>query len=732
MKLSLEQRVAVGFIVALVTLGGISTASFYTNRQLVNATDAAWRTQESLIQLASLLSTMTDVETGARGYAITGDESVLEPYNKALPQVGSKVEQLRALIRDPTQQRRLEALVPLLAERLALTRELIDQPHTPGFVTPQEETLVRKGKQAHDQIRRAIGEMELREIELRDRRERETRTSARIVRNLIMFGGVASFLWIGVAVVTIQRDLAARRQLQDALAEASMRNEITLASVADGIHGVDLQGRIVFENRASEHMLGWPAGELLDKPAHVTIHHTRADGSPYPVEDCPIYACFSNGTACDVADEVFWRKDGTSFPVEYTVAPMHGPRGEIVGATVAFRDLSKRLREEAELRALIESAPNGILMVTPAGSITLVNVQVERLFGYARSELLGQCIELLVPERIRAQHLEYRTALFADPQARAMGAGRDVFGRRRDGSEFPVEIGLSPIRTHEGTSFLAVVVDISERKRAETDLLEINRQLLVATEQAQVADRAKSAFLAMMSHELRTPLNSIIGFTGILLQGLAGPLNLEQSKQLEMVRGSGRHLLALINDVLDISKIEAGQLEVASARFDLPASIMKVAGAIRPLAEKKGLGLRLRVEVSPDLGEVVSDQRRVEQVLLNLLSNAIKFTERGEVALTAAVVSDFQASGESSTRPAVRLRVSDTGMGIKPEDLATLFQPFRQIDSGLSRAQEGTGLGLSICRRLADLMGGEIHANSEWGKGSVFTFTLPITRETRG
>lgn len=223
----------------------------------------------------------------------------------------------------------------------------------------------------------------------------------------------------------------------------------------------------------------------------------------------------------------------------------------------------------------------------------------------------------------------------------------------------------------------------------------------------------KSAFLATMSHELRTPLNSIIGFTGIILQGLAGPLNAEQRKQLEIVRDSARHLLALINDVLDISKIEAGQLEVHSEPFDLRASIGKITGIVKPMAEHKHLALR--VELAPEIGTLESDPRRVEQVLLNLINNAIKFTERGSVTLTAEIAQDT-----------VRLSVADTGIGIKPEDFGTLFKPFRQIDTGLSRQHEGTGLGLAICRRLAELLGGEIHAASEWGKGSVFTLILPV------
>lgn len=241
----------------------------------------------------------------------------------------------------------------------------------------------------------------------------------------------------------------------------------------------------------------------------------------------------------------------------------------------------------------------------------------------------------------------------------------------------------------------------------------MQNQLLEAKERAEAADRIKSAFLATMSHELRTPLNSIIGFTGLLLQELAGPLNAEQTKQLGMVRNSAQHLLSLISDVLDISKIEAGQLTVVAEPFNLTDAVRGVVQTVRPLAEKKGLQLEL--ELTDDPVSITGDQRRVEQVLLNLLSNAIKFTEQGTVKVTSV------REGNSWLTT-----VDDTGIGIQPDDLPALFRPFYQIDTGLSRKYEGTGLGLSICKKLVELMGGSIQVESTPGVGSSFSFMLPI------
>jgi len=249
-------------------------------------------------------------------------------------------------------------------------------------------------------------------------------------------------------------------------------------------------------------------------------------------------------------------------------------------------------------------------------------------------------------------------------------------------------------------------------ERVATRTAELNRAML----KAQEADRLKSVFLATMSHELRTPLNTILGFTGVLLQGLAGPLNDEQRKQLAMARDSAKHLLALINDILDISRIEAGQIELSREAFDMRGVLESAMKSVAHEAQAKGIELSLRI--GQGVGRAVGDRRRVEQVLLNLLSNAVKFTDRGSVTVECAAREGW-----------IETAVRDTGIGIRAADMDKLFKPFKQIDSGANRRHEGTGLGLAISKNLAEMMGGSISVRSEWGKGSEFVFRFPQTAE---
>ena len=382
-------------------------------------------------------------------------------------------------------------------------------------------------------------------------------------------------------------------------------------------------------------------------------------------------------------------------------------------AIVFIRDITVNKRANRELhesqkryQTLTNIAPVGIFHTDIEGRTTYVNPTWCEISGMSAELGLGNgWLNGVHPDDRKSLSKSWNDA--TQEQSRSIQDYRFI---HEDGSVVWV-IGQAVPELNENNQvigYVGTITDITERKRIE--------DLKAAVDRAESADRLKSAFLATMSHELRTPLNSIIGFTGILLQNLVGPLNDEQKKQLTMVQGSAQHLLELINDVLDISKIEAGQVTIYPSEFYLNEAVQRSLEKIVPMAEKKGL--TVNSDISPDRILLNNDQRRVEQILINLLNNAVKFTEKGEVKVKCQVTDGY-----------VLTSVSDTGIGIQPEDLEVLFKPFQQIDTGISRQYEGTGLGLSICKRLVELMGGQISVESEWGKGSTFSFTLPLQKE---
>ena len=405
-----------------------------------------------------------------------------------------------------------------------------------------------------------------------------------------------------------------------------------------------------------------------------------------------------------LADEPYRR---ASFLIDVTVRK----RGEAV-----LEHLAEAQAAEARFRGFVESAPDAVVIVDPRGQIVLVNAQTQAWCGYQRDELVGRSVDLLVPQRLRSRHPSHRERYASAPKARPMGAGFDLFGVRKDGTEFPAEVSLSPLHAVEGTLVAASVRDVTEQKqRKEDQLRSRSRSLEDDNRRMQEANRLKSEFLANMSHELRTPLNAIIGFADLMHKGKVGPVSADHEEYLGDILTSSRHLLQLINDVLDLSKVESGKMEFRPEPLDLSTVVGEVRDVLRGLAAAK----RIRMEMElASLPAAWLDAAKLKQVLYNFLSNAIKFTpERGRVVVR------LSPDGEGH----FRLEVEDSGIGIRPDQMHLLFVEFQQLDGGSGKKYAGTGLGLSLTKRIVEAQGGTVGATSTLGAGSRFWAILPLS-----
>jgi PAS domain S-box-containing protein len=484
-----------------------------------------------------------------------------------------------------------------------------------------------------------------------------------------------------------------------------------LDSAPFGVIALDESGHVRLWSSGAELLLGWQERDVI--------------GRALPLEvELPRMTCYE-------AEASLVRNDGKSIDVEIRTVPWQ--EGTLAILTdisrhrVAQREIRSLMEREEEAKAqaraerrfreLLEAAPDAIIEVDREGRIVLLNVVTEKIFGYSREELLGKSMDVLLPDELRAGHAGHRAHFWANPVTRPMGMGLVLHGRRKDGSTFPVEISLSPVKSEEGFRVTAIIRDVTDRTQIEDRLNvlreEHTRELESRNLEIERASRMKSEFLANMSHELRTPLHTIIGFSELLGEEMKGPLNADQKRFVNHIHKDGEHLLALINEILDLSKIEAGKLVLSREPLDLNVVVEDVLSSIRPQCAAKSILLESEI---PGPVFIDADRLRARQILYNLLSNAVKFTpEGGRIRVEGVRIDGF-----------AKISVRDTGIGIPWQEHESIFDKFHQVVATTSGMREGTGLGLPITKRLVEEHGGRIWVDSEPGKGSRFTFTIPL------
>jgi PAS domain S-box-containing protein len=515
---------------------------------------------------------------------------------------------------------------------------------------------------------------------------------------------------------------------QDALLRAGALQSAIFNSANFSSIATDAKGVIQIFNVGAERMLGYAATDVMNKitPADISdprelIIRAKALSVELGTEITPGFAALvfkaSRGIE-DIYELTYIRKDGSRFPAVVSVTALRDAQDIIIGYLLIGTDntarkqveeermkLDQRLRDQQfYTRSLIESNIDAIMTTDPQGIITDVNKQMGALTGCTRDELIGAPFKKYFTEPDLAE------AGIKQVLAEGTVTNYELTARSREGKEVVVSYNATTFYDRDRIlqGVFAAARDVTERKRLDLVLQEKNLEL-------EKANQAKDGFLASMSHELRTPLNAIIGFTGILLMKLPGPLTVDQDNQLKTVQGSARHLLSLINDLLDLAKIESGKVTLSPEPVSCRNLLEEVAGSLRPAAEAKGLSFD--VVLPPQALQAHTDRRALSQILINLANNAIKFTEKGSIRLEVADWDD--------DRQSLEFRVSDTGIGIQVEDQIKLFEAFSQLGGTTVRRHEGTGLGLHLSQKLATLMGGNIHFTSEFGRGSCFCLNLP-------
>jgi two-component system, sensor histidine kinase and response regulator len=488
------------------------------------------------------------------------------------------------------------------------------------------------------------------------------------------------------------------------LAVAEERSRLILTSVNEGIFGLTPEGVIIFVNPAAAKMIGFPPEEIVGQPMHDRVHYARADGTRIPHEECWMFKTAHDGQPRLISDEILWRKDGTSFPVEYSTTPIMRD-GRVAGSVVAFRDITRRRATEKQLQFTqyaVDHAADTVFWVRPSdGGIEYVNEAACRSLGFTREELLHMKLAD-INANFNADKL---SAMIAELDQKNVVSWEDRY-KKHDGTIVDFEATVYPAKHLDRQMLIVTVRNITERKWAEEEMRR-------AKEMAEAATRTKSDFLANMSHEIRTPMNAVIGLTHLALKTNLTPKQLDY---LTKIQSAAQTLLGILNDILDFSKIEAGKLDMEKTSFQLEQVLDNLSSIVGQKVQEKNLEFLIssQHDIPPTL---IGDPLRLGQVLINLVNNAVKFTEHGQIVVSVSL------EEQASEKIKLKFSVCDSGIGMTSEQSARMFQAFSQADTSTTRKYGGTGLGLSISKRLVEMMEGAIWVESEAGQGSTFYFT---------
>ena len=739
MKANAKILASLAGMVLLVLVG--VTASLRAFSQIKDAGLLRRQSFTELARAGDFLSALKDAESGYRGYLMTREEVFLQPYTMVRDSLNPELVTLRGLALSDQAKARLDGVAPLMAASLASMQQTIDRQRQSGLSAGEMDARVGQGKAWMDQIRVEMkGFMAIEAAELA---QHEVMFQARL-RVMFLLICATSVLTLALALVFAllfyresQRRLKdlvlletrrlleqqktlnlALQQANATLQESEEKLSVTFNAIGDGVLTTDAMGIMTGLNAVAQRLTGWTQEAAAGRPVDEVFHIINEDSRlPVPI---PVKASLEHGAILDLANHtVLIARDGTEYAIADSCAPIRDREGRVVGAVMVFRDVTgeyareKALRESQEklrwteesFRLMVESVVDcAIVMLDPDGRVLTWNSGAQRIKGYCAAEILGRPFATFYSAEDIAAGTPQRILETVVAEGRSEHEGWRV---RKDGSSFWANVILTAIRDQDGAlrGFAKLTHDLTERR-------EVERELRDARALAEQANRAKSNFLSSMSHELRSPLNAILGFAQLMESDIPPP-RATQVGSIQQILKAGWHLLTLINEILDLAKVESGQMPMSREPVAMDEVIAECQAMISDQASRRGITLSF-----PPPGParyVMADRTRVKQVLLNLLSNAVKYNS----AAGAVEVHCLE-----SVPDRVRVTIRDRGPGLGPEQVDQLFQPFNRLGQE-GGGEEGTGIGLVVAKRLVELMDGTIGVESAVGVGSQFWFELP-------
>ncbi len=711
-------RIWAGYALSIATTLTMGCVGYFLTQQMILGRNWIEHTHFVIEHLEGLTQAMQEMQIGARDYILTGTESELARFVAGRAKAASELADIQQLTSDnPVQQKWLAILRPALASRIDIMSQEVTARRANDSESAKELVFSSRTLGLTNTILKDIAQMTERErVLLRARTARQV-SDFHLMALTIICGSIAAFLFLSLAGVFIYKMLQALRESlrQGEIAERgrleAARFRTFLEASPEATIISDRRGQIAIVNSRAEELFGYTRAELLGQPIEILLPQ-QLRGAHLGHREA-YYAKPVNRSMGFGRDLVGRRKDGTEVPIEVSLAPVETDLGALVSTVIvditarkaAERELQRRKAEASELEAqrfkkLLEASPEAIIISDRRGEIAIVNSRAEELFGYTREELLGQPIEGLLPERLRRAHLGHREGYYARPINRSMGAGRDLLGLRKDGTEFPIEVSLGPVETDQGAFVSSVIVDITARKAAERELDERREALARSNEELE-------QFAYVASHDLQEPLRMVASYVQLLAQRYQGKLDSDADDFIKFAVDGATRMKTLINDLLAYARV--GSRGKPLERVEL-AQVLEQALSNLAMAVSES-----RAEVTCDrMPAVIGDPDQLAELLQNLIGNAIKFQSNGTPRIH---VGAERRDGEWI------VSVRDNGIGIDPQFRERIFVIFQRLHG--REEYPGTGIGLAICKKIVTRHGGRIWADSEPGQGATFSFTVP-------